>query len=477
MTARADAGYALEFQNFGVVQFVQISSDPALNAYPFTLTAWVKAGPQPSDGLVATPIISKPFAEFDGWSLSIFNGDVRAMYRTASGANVSGGAQDGMNGGHIGDGQWHHVAFAVDASGGKLYVDGVLRTNTSWSGTPGATTSTSPVYFGRSLILPAQYVGLLDEVTLWNAALTQAEIQANMNRTLTGLESNLIAYYRCDEGTGFTVFDGAPSGGANDRSLNGVVFVPSDAPLESPPVVQTLAASSIGGTSATLNGSVNPVGTNASVWFEWGTTTNYGNVTPILLIGSGTNTVPFEQPLTGLAAGHTYHFRAAASNNVGVAYGGGFSFITPWFAKAHTNFTGGGGVAWGDFDNDGWLDIGFGGQAYAGTNRVGISEAWRNTGDGFSLAYSNFIASADFYSFATWGEGNNDERLDLILGGIFNDFTRVFRNTGDGFTNFFGEFGALPSGPISAWGDYNNDGWIDILHPPSGLLRLCLVSE
>lgn len=323
-------GYSLQFVNDGNLHSVMVPFVPELQLYPFTVTAWIKAGAQPSDGTNATPIVSKPNIGFDGWNLSIFNGNLRASYYSGglnyvsdAGANTNGG----LNGGLVGDGQWHHVAFTVDAGGGKIYVDGVLRTNRTWVGTPGPALSLFPIYLGRGGS-PAQYVGLLDEVSLWNVALTQAQIQTNQNRSLSGYQPGLVAYYRCDESTGPISSDSAPAGGANDGSWNTMSAVPSNAPISALPTVQTLAASALGQTFATLNGLVNPQGTNTTAWFEWGATTNYGNVTPAVSVGGGTSDINYSRDLTGLASFTAYHFRAVASNSVGAAFGTNQTFTT-----------------------------------------------------------------------------------------------------------------------------------------------------
>ncbi len=94
-----------------------------------------------------------------------------------------------------------------------------------------------------------------------------------------------------------------------------------------PPQVSTLSASSITTNSATLNGTVNPNGYPTSAWFQWGTTTNYGNLTPVATLGSGTTALPLSAPLDGLTLGVTYHFRIAATNDYGLVYGSDQSFI------------------------------------------------------------------------------------------------------------------------------------------------------
>jgi T5SS/PEP-CTERM-associated repeat protein len=87
------------------------------------------------------------------------------------------------------------------------------------------------------------------------------------------------------------------------------------------PAVQTLPATPLSVSTATLNGLANPQGSNTTAWFEWGTTTNYGNVTAPQVIGSGTNGVSFSETISGLTATDTYHFRAVASNSLAVLLG------------------------------------------------------------------------------------------------------------------------------------------------------------
>jgi hypothetical protein len=93
-----------------------------------------------------------------------------------------------------------------------------------------------------------------------------------------------------------------------------------------PQTAATLPASDIAATSATLNGTVNPNGWPTTAWFQWGATTGYGNLTSVTNLGSGTNTLPVAAALAGLTPGTTFHFRAAASNSVGVIYGADQSF-------------------------------------------------------------------------------------------------------------------------------------------------------
>src|SRR5262249_40344464 len=83
----------------------------------------------------------------------------------------------------------------------------------------------------------------------------------------------------------------------------------------------TLAATAVVNNAATLNGTVNPNSLATVGYFQWGTTTNYGQTTAPSSLGSGAAAVPLAAPLTWLTGGQTYHFRAVGSNSAGVTFG------------------------------------------------------------------------------------------------------------------------------------------------------------
>ena len=67
----------------------------------------------------------------------------------------------------------------------------------------------------------------LDEITIWNTALSQTQVASNLFTPLTGNEANLVALYRCNEGGGTLVADSAPLGGNNNGTWVGTpAFVP-----------------------------------------------------------------------------------------------------------------------------------------------------------------------------------------------------------------------------------------------------------
>ena len=113
-----------------------------------------------------------------------------------------------------------------------------------------------------------------------------------------------------------------------------------------PPVVTTNTASSLMGTSATLNGSANPNNNATTGWFRYSTTSPgtcndvFGTRAPTsggALLGSGTSSVDYSQVVTGLPPVTTCYYCAIAQNSVGTSFGIVESFIIPALPIALTN--------------------------------------------------------------------------------------------------------------------------------------------
>ena len=94
-----------------------------------------------------------------------------------------------------------------------------------------------------------------------------------------------------------------------------------------PPVVATSPATLIENDSATLNGSLEPHGLTTTVYFQYGTTTSYGNATTSQT-KAGNSFLSVSASISGLSASTTYHFRIVATNSAGTRYGGDRTFVT-----------------------------------------------------------------------------------------------------------------------------------------------------
>ncbi len=98
---------------------------------------------------------------------------------------------------------------------------------------------------------------------------------------------------------------------------------------QTPSGAQTAAATNASATSATLNGSVNPSGSDTTVTFQYGLTPSYGQATAGADAGSGNAPVPVSISVSGLTPGALYHYRLAATNAGGTAYGPDQTFSSP----------------------------------------------------------------------------------------------------------------------------------------------------
>jgi len=98
--------------------------------------------------------------------------------------------------------------------------------------------------------------------------------------------------------------------------------------LSSAPAAGTGSASSVGATSATVHGSVDPNGQSTSWHFDYGTSTGYGSSTPSRGAGSGTSSTTVSEALAGLVPGTIYHYRLVATNAAGTTAGGDRTFTT-----------------------------------------------------------------------------------------------------------------------------------------------------
>lgn len=91
----------------------------------------------------------------------------------------------------------------------------------------------------------------------------------------------------------------------------------------------TDAASSITGSGATLNGTVNGLNTSTTVTFEYGTTLSYGTIAPATPSPvTGNTDTPVSAVLGSLTSNTLYNYRVIATNIYGSVYGSNMTFYT-----------------------------------------------------------------------------------------------------------------------------------------------------
>jgi len=123
------------------------------------------------------------------------------------------------------------------------------------------------------------------------------------------------------------------------------------------------------------------------------------------------------------------------------------------------------GAAWGDYNNDGWLDL------YVVNRREVRNQLFRSNGDdGSGVTFTEVAADLGLDDEkagleAVWLDYDNDGDPDLYLSQDKKGGNRLWRNNGDGtFQDVSVETGSnvtIDSMGLAV-GDYNNDGYLDI---------------
>jgi hypothetical protein len=127
-----------------------------------------------------------------------------------------------------------------------------------------------------------------------------------------------------------TTYFAVTTGFANSKSGDYSLLVDGPGYISMTPMVTTTAATGITSNGAILNGMVNARGASATVTFEFGVATTYGNTlsaaqSPM----AGGNDTAVSGALTGISPGTLYHYRVRSTNGVGTVYGADATFTTP----------------------------------------------------------------------------------------------------------------------------------------------------
>jgi hypothetical protein len=230
------SGSALEFD--GVDDYVNLSEN-AVTTTEFTISAWANHYGQGGGADRANKIFNQRDNSVGdnrsslGLTSMSYTGEARAAIRSSIGSSqLLSSPAPGVN-------EWHHYAMTVDSVDLKFYIDGDLVDSETNNQSGDYTTSIDHVYIGRMMYeggLKGSMNGAIDEVIIYNRALSAEEIHMLMHTRPDADEQNLVGCWNFDEGEGQVVYDLSPNanhgrlGSDPDADNSDPAWVESDAP-------------------------------------------------------------------------------------------------------------------------------------------------------------------------------------------------------------------------------------------------------
>lgn len=194
-------GTALQFNGAENKNYVEVPDNASLNpATEITCAAWIYFDKFIGSGGVISKYIGANNQR--GYSLRM---DHTNALSVASDCSSDGTANAGKYttastpANMLKEGQWQHIATAFKAKQYlRLYVNGVLKGETATGVTDSLFDNTVPLLIGTDFLIggagnsgPREFTGIIDEVAIFNRALSDAEIQSlSGSSAITSVESN-----------------------------------------------------------------------------------------------------------------------------------------------------------------------------------------------------------------------------------------------------------------------------------------------
>ena len=193
-TAQGRYGGALSFN--GSSNLVTVGASPLLNLTSgMTLEAWIN----PTAASGTRDVLIKEGTNVDLYNLYARN------WRGRPESNVyAGGANRVAEGATLPTNTWSHLAGTYDGTTLRLYVNGVQVASAAYSGTIG--TSSGPLRIGGNSLWGEYFQGAIDEVRIYNRALTALEIQTDMNLPVSAVDPSLPSVTITHPGDGAEIF-------------------------------------------------------------------------------------------------------------------------------------------------------------------------------------------------------------------------------------------------------------------------------
>jgi len=215
----------------GTDDYIMVPDNSAINpTSKITVEAWIKADAY-SKNYFGNSIFCK-----HGWSSGNKGYVLRCGDNGKLNFNISDSAgvwKEVGSGSVMTTGVWYHVAGVFTGDSIIVYVNGNLEASIGYKGPMSPSTGLDGKIGDLAFGNGRYFDGQIDELRIWNTALTKETIRNWMCRKVTKSHanySNLAAYYKLDDGTGVDAAD--QSAGSNKATLtNGPQWVASGAAL------------------------------------------------------------------------------------------------------------------------------------------------------------------------------------------------------------------------------------------------------
>jgi len=150
---------------------VSIPHTDAMSLATFTVTAWINM-----EKLAFQTVVGKYAGGDDAnYDIQIRSNGCVKMWVFFGGQGIQATENDLV----VTDAEWHHVAGTCDETVAKIYIDGMLKGEVAVPAGKTPDMNDSPITIGGSVI--NSYQGLVDEVGLFNVALSEEDIASIMN--------------------------------------------------------------------------------------------------------------------------------------------------------------------------------------------------------------------------------------------------------------------------------------------------------
>ncbi len=190
---RSDAGFSAgDSLVFDGADYLTFADDNSLDTTSITITAWLRTG---NDVAATQYIVSKWNEGANERSFALLRESTAIYFLTSQSGTLS--TVDSQGRGSLSANTWYHVSATSDASNKRIFINGV-QSGSSWAWANVIHTGTSILTIGSRDGTPLDLLsGTIDEVSIYNRALSADEIRAisqrrkyspDVNPSVLGLE-------------------------------------------------------------------------------------------------------------------------------------------------------------------------------------------------------------------------------------------------------------------------------------------------